>query len=282
MQISGVVILYHPHEEELIQNIHSYIGFVDCLIVFGNSNCNDDFIQRLKSISPKIIFIQNSKNEGIAKPLNKALTIADKSSWLLTMDQDSYFEPAQAAAFFKSFNELFLSSKEISVVCPNHSLNRKVEIPNKIHEEVIATITSGSIINTKICKQLNGFDEKLFIDYVDFEYCYRCVTAGYKVIKFSNIYMNHSIGVKTQAGYFSTFKKTHRSIHSPMRVYFMVRNFLYVSTKFKKVLPQEIGQRKSELIVSLKNNILFSGKFFEVIKAILKGYLHFRQKKFSS
>jgi len=283
MLISGVVILYHPDPQEIIRNIHSYIDYVDILIIFDNSYSSPDLIKKIKAESSKIIFIQNEGNEGIAKPLNKALEmVIDKSLWLLTMDQDSYFEPAQASAFFNSFNKLFFHAENVAVLCPNHSDRAESSIINDDYEQVDKAITSGSVVNTRICSQLKGFEEKLFIDYVDFEYCYRCIMSGYKIIRFSNIYLNHTIGVKRQAGYFSVFKKSNRSIHSPFRVYFMVRNFLYVSKKYKRHLPEEIKQRKKELSVILKNNILFSGQFFRVLIAIIKGYLHFKQNKFSS
>jgi len=283
MQISGVVILYHPDVEEVLHNIRSYIEYVGTLYVFANSNCNTDVVEKIKTISPKISFIQNSENEGIAKPLNKALDLsANEAAWLLTMDQDSYFEPGQAAAYFNSFKQLFFDRSDIALVCPNHLSKERREIMDDDYKEIISAITSGSLISTKICKEVNGFEEKLFIDYVDFEYCYRCIIREYKVIQFNNIYLEHSIGTQKQAGYFYVIKKSGRSLHSPFRVYYMVRNFLYVSANFKKHLPEEIKKRRNELFVILKNNLFFSGRFFKVLTAIMKGWWHFKLKRFSS
>jgi rhamnosyltransferase len=177
---------------------------------------------------------------------------------------------------------LFSRLGKVAVVCPNHSLQSNKAIINDQYKEVVHAITSGSIINTTICKRLNGFEEKLFIDDVDFEYCYRCVIAGYKIIQLSNIYLNHSLGTQREAGYFSVLGKSGRSIHSPFRIYYMVRNFFFVSTIYGKYLPEEMRQRRKELAVVLKNNLLFSGNFFKVLAAAIKGYLHFKLNKFSS
>jgi rhamnosyltransferase len=283
MQISGVVILYHPDVEEVCHNIRSYIDYLHVLYVFANSKCSVETIEHIKAISQKISFIQNGENEGIAKTLNKALSLSVVgSNWLLTMDQDSYFEPEQAVAYFGAFNQLFSHSKNIAVICPHHSSKDRSGITNFDYKEIKGAITSGSIINTKICKELNGFEEKLFIDYVDFEYCYRSIINGHKIIQFSNIYLNHSIGTQKKAGYFFVVKRSSRSLHSPFRVYYMVRNFLYVSTKYKDYLPQEIKARRNELLVILKNNLLFSKKFFKVLSAVIKGWWNFKFKKFSS
>lgn len=283
MQISGVVILYKPNVKEVLRNVRSYIDYIKTLYVFANSSCSVKTTESIKAISSKIVFIQNGANEGIAKPLNNALNLSiSESGWLLTMDQDSYFEPEQASSYFDSFNQLFSQTKNIAVVCPNHSSKNQSASTNADYKEIKGAITSGSIINTKICKEVNGFEEKLFIDYVDFEYCYRCFINGNKIIQFSNIYLNHSIGIKKQAGYFSVINKSGRSLHTPFRVYYMVRNFLYTSAKYKKHLPKEIREKRSELLVSLKNNLLFSGKFFKVLVAIVKGWWHFKLNKFCS
>ncbi|HWI91016.1 MAG TPA: glycosyltransferase [Flavisolibacter sp.] len=283
MDISGVVILYHPDAEEVILNIRSYIDYVSNLIVFDNSSCSNDIIEAVKAISSKIVVIQNQQNDGIAKPLNKAVQICgDKTEWLLTMDQDSYFEQWQASTFFDAFRRILYQTENIAIVCPAHSSETSSTTINDEYKEVHRAITSGSLINVRICKQLHGFDEKLFIDDVDFEYCYKCVLEGFKIVQFKNIYLNHFIGTQKEAGYFSVLKKSNRSVHSPIRIYYMVRNFLYVSSKYKKQLPKEIEQRRSELFVILKNNLFFSGYFFKVLTAIIKGYLHFKLNKFSS
>lgn len=283
MGIAGAVILYNPDRAAVISNIKSYINFLDALIVFDNSHCEKEFIEKIKGISNKVFFISNTKNEGIAKPLNKALELAgERYNWLLTMDQDSYFDEKQGKEYFRNFEQMYYDSSNIAVVCPNHSNKVEKIINFNIFKEVIRAITSGSIINTKICKELKGFDEKLFIDDVDLEYCYRCVLAGYKIIQFENIYMKHELGTTKQAGYFNFFKKSDRSLHSPFRIYFMVRNFLYVSSKYKKLLPLEMKERKKGLLVILKNNLFFSGGFFWVLVAIIRGYLHYKLNKFSS
>ena len=149
---------------------------------------------------------------------------------------------------------------------------------NNFHP-VVTTITSGSLLNIEICKKLGGFDEKLFIDEVDFDYCYRCILAGYKIYQFDHVYLTHRIGKSIKTGYFSVIKRSNRVVHNPTRVYYMVRNHLYMSSKYAKSFPEEFSQRRIDLFITLKNNLLFSGHFFKVLKSAIKGYIHFFQKK---
>jgi len=53
-------------------------------------------------------------------------------------------------------------------------------------------------------------------------------------------------------------------------------------SKYQKLLPEEMKERKKGLLVILKNNLFFSGRFFQVLIAIIRGYLHFKLNKFSS
>jgi rhamnosyltransferase len=62
------------------------------------------------------------------------------------------------------------------------------------YSEVRTCITSGALTNLDLWKKLDGFDEQMFIDSVDFEYCYRVRKAGYKVIQTDQVQLSHSIG----------------------------------------------------------------------------------------
>ena len=113
---------------------------------------------------------------------------------------------------------------------------------------------------------MKGYDEKLFIDEVDHEYCYRCILNGFRIIRFEHIFFEHFIGKSFFSGYFGLIAKRYRIIHSPIRVYFMVRNYLFVKKKYSSYFKSEFKQRDTEVLVSIKNNLFFSGKFFDHFK----------------
>jgi rhamnosyltransferase len=280
-KIAGVVILYYPDKNEFLTNIKSYHSFVGKLIVIDNTPGLENYQNELGAFE-NLVYIKNEKNYGVASALNTAVRLAHASQydWLLTMDQDSFFEPEQISNFINYFTEDFIDRNDVAIVCPEHELKpTKAEKINSFHP-VITAITSGSIVNLDICRKLEGFEERLFIDEVDFEYCYRCNLAGYKIFQYDHVFLSHSIGRKISAGYFASIKRSQRIIHSPTRVYYMVRNHLYLASKYGKYFPEEFQKRRKALIVTLKNNLLFSGKFFQVCKAAWKGYKDFKQNKF--
>jgi len=284
-KLAGVVVTYYPDKQELEKNIHSYLRSLDILYVIDNTDKDDPVLAvAIKSISSKIVYIANRKNTGIGAALNKAAAAALRGgyTWLLAMDQDSYFQDEQLVLYQKTFLTSFFHRTDVAALAPSYVKEKHLEpAGTDAHKEVKAVITSGSLINLEIWNRLKGFEEKLFIDEVDHEYCYRAIHEGYHVILLPNIYFEHSLGTTRQAGYFGPIARKNRRVYPAARVYFMVRNYLYVRKKYKAIFPEEFKERDKHLLTLLKNNLLFSGHFWKSLRSILKGYRDFKKNEFS-
>ena len=95
-KIEGVVVLYHP-DAVIIDNIGTYINELECLYVIDNSETyTDSIVEQLRYLS-NVKYINNGGNKGIANALNAGAKLASAAgaAWLLTMDQDSKFEPGE-------------------------------------------------------------------------------------------------------------------------------------------------------------------------------------------
>jgi rhamnosyltransferase len=278
MQIAAAVILYHP-DKKAIDNILSYSAFVNTLYAFDNTESPDaDFRALIKTIS-NCNYFHDGVNEGIAKRLNQACQIAKEEGflWLLTMDQDSYFSKADISSYLSCLNRV--DAKEqiaMTGVQINKEANKEI---NCGFEEVTTLITSGSIVNLSLYREIGTFDEALFIDQVDLEYCYRAVLKGYKIIQFTNISLEHSLGISSVHRSLKSFKNTYRSLHSPIRIYYITRNYLYVHSKYRKKFAAEVAKSKKDLFIRLKNNLLYGKEKFAVVKYFLRGVIDFKKKK---
>jgi rhamnosyltransferase len=147
---------------------------------------------------------------------------------------------------------------------------------------VTTVITSGSLMQLSLWNEAGGFCEKLFIDEVDHEYCYRLIEKGNTIVQFLNIFFNHRLGTTITGGYLGAVATKERVIHSPRRVYFMVRNYLYVRKLYRKLFPAEFKRRDRELMNRIKNNLFFSGHFWKNVKQVLAGYRHYKTGNFSN
>src|SRR5205085_611567 len=122
-------------------------------------------------------------------------------------------------------------------------------------------------------------DEKLFIDEVDHDYCYRAKLLGYSIKMAEGIALEHVLGREKEVHTFwgTTKKKT---FHSPFRLYYIVRNGCYVVSTYKKKFRSEMKARKRDILVRIKNHLLYGPKKLSSLKHIVLGYIHYKKNRF--
>jgi rhamnosyltransferase len=274
---AAVVILFQP-EQSVKENINSYAKLTEKLYIYDNSEINNSTLfESSFRYKTKTTYIHNSNNEGIAKRLNQAcgLAIKDGFDYLLTMDQDSYFDEAIISQYFNCIETI--KEKNVSMFGINYQ--QKAIQENCSYKEVKFLITSGSVINLKLNQTIGGFDENLFIDFVDTEYCFRSIQKGFKIIEFPNMYMHHNLGKSAEKYSLKTLKKTSRSFHSPRRLYYMTRNFFYIDSIYKKDFATELQILRKDLLTRIKNKLLYGSKTFTTLKILYKAIKDFRNNK---
>ena len=263
MRIAASVILFNP-QKNILLNTLTYLSEVELLLIFDNSP--DDRARKYFQDEPKCRYYWDKENKGISKRLNQALEISysEKVDFLLTMDQDSSFKQGD----FKKYMNLIenISSTEIGMFGIRH--NKEIDKINRVTENKVL-ITSGSVINIEASIKIGFFDERLFIDHVDTDYCIRCFKRGFKTIRFNEIKLEHNEGeiVNTRTFY---LKKEKRMVHSPKRIYYKTRNYLLLSRKhkdFKKIIPP------ITLLNTIKNNLLYQHNRLLTIFYALKGII---------
>lgn len=277
MKIAACVILYNPGES-VIENIQSYIEHVDKLYLIDNTESASLNFQKTCNSLPKTIIVHDSSNEGIAKRLNQAcqLALQDGFDYLLTMDQDSFFDESIVKKYFECIQQYLLKEKVAMF-----GVNYEQEIFNADCNcnMVKVLITSGSVINLNNYKNIGGFDENLFIDFVDTDYCFKSILKGCELVQFSNIYMHHEIGTTTQHRSLKNMKLSTRSIHSSIRLYYMTRNFLYLQNKYREHFKQEFSIHKKDLLNRIKNKLIYKSYRLQTLKMLIKAYIDYKKNK---
>lgn len=274
--IAGVVVLFNP-PENIKENIGSYIDALDILYVVDNSeNYDVDIIHELKKHN-KINYISNGANLGIAKALNIGAcnAIEQGHQWLLTMDQDSKF---QDLSFFQCFNYLE-NVDTIAIISPYHFQNFNIDKEKMYYyEEVDVVMTSGNLLNLALFKKIGKFEEKLFIDEVDHDYCIRARLRGYRIVNFINIPLTHHFGIKKQI--IRRGKLFEFTEHSAKRMYYITRNNFYVWKKYYKANPELIKSRIKNFALLCKYILFYEDKKVAKIGNMLRGCFDFMINKY--
>lgn len=284
-KICATVILYNP-DNSIIDNINSYINDVSKLFIVDNSETqNRQLIEQLLKTYSNIEYINNHENLGIATALNIACDRAIEldMKWILTMDQDSRF--IDFSSFLNCFKSIIQTNKNIGIVAANHigdtSFTPQSQECSFIEKEVV--ITSGNIINLQYFNEVGRFDDKLFIDMVDYDFSNKIILNKLKIYLLKNHYIIHHIGEVFQRKNLITRKVKSKIEHNAQRVYYITRNRLYLSTIYSKSFPKEYNFLKTFNLLfvhDVTKILLYEDTKMRKIRAKILALTHFFQNKY--
>lgn len=264
IHVSGCIVTYNPDIKRLEENILSVLHQIEKLFIVDNHSSNIRDIEEFLSTFNNIELIKLEKNYGIAYALNKGCNIAliNKFDYIITLDQDSVCTEDIISKYKENLSH-------DTGILHSKSNDRNISIADEKTQkigDISKCITSASFINLKAWDLCGGFDEKLFIDSVDFDFCLMIQKYGFKIMRIDYIGFLHELGNSTK------HKLLHRAIyvsnHSSFRRYYITRNRIYLARKFKQ---------ESFIYAVLKNNysliliLLFERDKLSKIKSYIKG-----------
>lgn len=238
------IVLYNPNMKRFEKCIENLKKQTSQIFVFDNSE---------KSIyisDDSVVYLSEGKNKGIAYALNCIMLEAKNKGfeWVVTMDQDSIIPMGLINEFKKAIDSHF----DLGIICPFVKDKRRPYEDNKsdCSEEFIDfCITSASCTSVEAWEKSGRFDEWMFIDLVDNEFCKRIRLSGYKILRLNKLVLDQEFGQiipknqKKQEFWVRLSKLLHnrniakfsyKKIVSPLRVYYTNRNIIYVNKKMKK------------------------------------------------
>lgn len=244
--VCAVVVSYNS-PEDLRSCINSLLPQVDQVVVVDNSD--DSRTKEILCALPeagKVAFIFNETNIGLGAALNQGLQYSMDANyqWTLFLDQDSVLADDMVADMLRSYGQLANEAKEsvamlvpvvfdrnfrkiVPSVITTSFLNKKVRNPSAdcfVHFH----ITSGSLLKNVLVARIGFINAKLFIDYIDFDYCFRILNSELKILLSKKALLYHSLAETRQKLFFSYRE------HRPIRMYYQTRNSLYTMFKYGK------------------------------------------------
>jgi rhamnosyltransferase len=207
-QIDGVIVSDNnsrPEIQESLRNLErEFAGFMTC--------------------------IWNKKNRGIGAALNPGARMAMErnATWILTLDDDSTPALDMVEKMLSAYAALPAEDQEkIGLITPNYTTSRGLAFPEGA--PVVngdGGITSGQLVKTSILSKTGLWNEDLFIDGVDGEFCCRVQRQGFRTLLVPGAVLNHRLGTPTTGRFL--WKTAMIPNYSPYRYYTMSRNFIYL------------------------------------------------------
>ena len=283
LKIAAGIVTFNPNIERLKEGIKSLIDQVETIYVFDNGSKNCRNIEALTNGFTKIKFIQSLTNKGIAYALNRIYEKAKKDSynWILTLDHDSIVPCNFVEVLVKYINKF----GSIGVICPFVFDKRRTAPLMTAHGEYELTnfcMTSGSLVNLEIWELVGKYDEWLFIDLVDDDFCANLIMHGYKILRVNSVKLDHELGNLKKTSYakfvnkladlskIEFFRKLeYKREVSPIRLYYSIRNIIYLNHKYRDV-DAGVFYKRNCLKEGLAGIIRGNNKF-KLIYSVLKG-----------
>lgn len=225
LKVLAVVVLYFP-ERNVGQFVQLLLERVDKVLVVDNSEpATRGLAEELRS-ETRAEYVASGVNEGVAFGLNKGLrrALSEGYDWLLTLDQDSSFPSNSLPDLLEVARG---SGLEVGMVVPSF---QPMSINSDRIEIVRFAITSGTLLRVEAAAKAGMFEEKLFIDSIDHEYCLRMRQTGYRIVRANHCPLEHRLGTPVNKKFFGFV--IHSVSRPSWRSYYFTRNLLYTMFKY--------------------------------------------------
>ena len=229
-KVAVIIVLYNPDTNDIdnVRRIAQYnVGFVvdNSLIPFMDG-------ETIGNMS----YICNKANIGIAKAQNIALREILKGDYeyVVFLDQDTRVAvdyPLQIAMEFSRIDNgrlAVLGPQVVNAATGGQyaSAIHKYEISENGFSLRKHIISSGSCMSINALKDVGLMWGELFIDYVDFEWCWRAASKGYQCGVTSHLQISHHVGQRELS-----IGKYKVIISAQQRYFYQYRNFIWLIQK---------------------------------------------------
>lgn len=232
-RIGVVIIVFHPNARLLESKLKKLGNDVAVVVVDNTPN------ETINIEQTNITYIPLRENTGIANAQNVGIgnLLERGCTHVVFFDQDSDFTEIYVRSIVDEYERISTVRKNLFLLGPTviNKTNGE-EYRSVIHSDKKADqgfiekreiISSGSCVSVDKLNQVGVMDTRLFIDYVDFEHCWRANSKGYVCGITRNVTLPHKVGNNELH-----FPHGYRVIISaPFRYYYQYRNWLWLCRK---------------------------------------------------
>tara|TARA_B100000900_G_scaffold368071_1_gene345018 strand:- start:1894 stop:2745 length:852 start_codon:yes stop_codon:yes gene_type:complete len=219
-KICSIIVLYKHDNiilEQIIDNIYSECSLIVLINNEQSLHVNENIFSR-----EKIILINNSVNMGISVAYNQGILKAHAKNcdYAFLLDQDSLPSEHLIPVLVDKIHNKDITMIGASYIEYDDKFVQTFDsLENLTYSTVTFNIASGSLISIKKFFEVGKYDEDMFMEYFDTDWCLKAKKLNHKLLKLDNKLLHHKIGISSRT-LFS--KKIH--IHHPKRYYHKYRN----------------------------------------------------------
>lgn len=232
MRTAAVIVLFYPDQKRLSLVVEAVRSQVQEIIVMDNT---PDIIQPVVDClsGTGIEYHALGMNVGIAEAQNRGIAIALTKGYdfILFLDQDSVPQEGLVSTLLSSWDFLESKREKVAVIGPGikdsaeaKTYRARIAKGKAIGDGLVKVpqvISSGSLIRSDRWDIVGFYESGLFIDGVDFEWCWRAKKKGLHCFRNDKIFLYHQFGLEDHK-----FLGIEAPVPTPKRCYYLYRNYL--------------------------------------------------------
>ena len=251
--VCAVIVTYNPRPT-FIDNIVNVAAQVKHVVVVDNGSSNETE-RHLHTLGtrPGCTVIRNRQNLGIALALNLGVKYASDAGydWVCTFDQDSQICDGFISKMLEAYQRA-PHPERVALLAPSYvdrESGVEMRLKRACNGQILTTMTSGSMVPLTTIRKLGFFDESLYMDAVDIEFCLRARREGMLILQ-SPAVLLHSLGATSYHRLFGLrFGVTN---HAANRRYYMTRNRLRLLMRYATDWPWTWRESRTMLLDAAK------------------------------
>ncbi|MCU1321982.1 MAG: glycosyl transferase family 2 [Acidobacteriaceae bacterium] len=239
-RVCAIVVTWQPGQE-VAGELARLLSQVDGMVVVDNGS-RVELLQGVRETSRASGFnlIELKENLGIAAAQNMAIAWAEAQGFELAIffDQDSAV-PNNFVKTMVMFYDEDSSKSTLAIVAPRYRdsrLGTDLAAARVADGGLALAMCSGSLIPLTVLRRIGGFQEDLFIDYVDYDFSLRARAAGYILKECSAAVLLHAPADPQRRMLFSLLPVTTAN-YSASRRYYLARNLIWMVRHYSFRFP---------------------------------------------
>lgn len=245
MSIICLATIFYPNESN-VENMVALSNQADRLFICDNTPDIDNSAM-FDNIGKNITYLPNKRNLGLSCAFNVVLKNSSygfsDNDYCMFFDQDSRVDEGHIKRLVEIYGRLESAGIKVGVLGASYydETSEEIEIAkikNPVPVEncfsVPQVITSSAVMRYKTLRELNFWSEEIFLDFADWDLCFRAKKVGYEVVVTTSILLKHKLGEGIRK---IGFIKMHYD--APVREYYQIRDAMklmkknYVPLKFR-------------------------------------------------
>lgn len=228
--IAAVVTTYRP-DPGFVARFEPLLGACERIVVVDNTPGGHPGFALPRGFA----LLQSGRNTGLALALNAGIAAARQvgAKRVVLFDQDSTPEPQLVARLADALDEACRRHGPRCGVGAAHLDDgagvdaRAQAVPSHGGLQPRTCLpTSGLMFDLAELGSADGFDEALFLDLVDFEWCWRLGARGWRFFRATGVTMLHRLGISQER-----FAGLTYHVPAPYRHYFQMRDTLRLALR---------------------------------------------------